>query len=633
MFYTDLYDPSFEAEKEDKELRRYDKISLLPKTNKKFVEYIPLSFGVESGKIKNREEIYGIISILKPLLSKICQVQVTSIEFIESTNGVSFNPITEFGISVYINPEYYNHIYSQIDIYKIIGYTLLSESSLSRYVQKTNNFPFSIKYINGIAIIPITPVEIKTEASETHIDRFGFAVDTLINEGYFTYSFSPFDTDDHDYVKQLCKMYDISIIDTEDFSCWILRSTNDFRISSETWIRNNLHNIKSGNFPTFTIPFIRYDGDYIRRYGDIYEKYVINYFALLTFAQLSDVNPILKSHIYRLKVLSDNSISVTLPTYSMVLKFKELFEELYQSKTRYTIEKCESIEDAFYKRYVIQQVDSDAYPIAFSTSSTDKTPFSTDKSDSESGYIVIHRSPLAMVYPSPFIFNKNLEALENEMRNFYKKCHDNIEPVSLENISSMTLSELIRIIPITENNVTYCFSEDTLSKIETNPLTRTPLSKETKEKLEKLEYGLRGFFDVGPVFGLSADSKKNPKNGDFSDFGVVKVVRIPVKKEHRDLYGNLFSVQVIFSDGTESDLFEISLPTINLEKIDELKSYADKLWIRGFFINDWQKELIKNLNMRSFYISTNDPILLQAGGSIYDGERALNYMKNILTTK
>lgn len=618
MFYTDLYDPSSVLKKEDKELRRYDKISLVssassPESSKNLVQYIPLSFGVEREKIKNREYIYGIISILKPLISKICNTKVTDIEIVEGTEIVIFNPITEFGISVYINPEYYNYIYSQIDIYKLIGYTLLSENSLARYVHKTNSFSFPVKYINGIAITLITPTEIKTETSENRIDEFGFAIDRLINEGYFTYNFSPFDTDDHEYVKQLCKLYDIAIIDTEDFSSWILQSVVDTTVSKETWIRNNLANIKEGDFPIFTVPFIRYDGDYIRRYGDMYEKYVINYFALLAFAQLSDGNPVLKSHIYRLKIGDNNSISVSLPTYSLVLKFKVLFEELFHSKTKYTIETCNNIEDVFYKRYVIQQVDGDAYPIAFSTIG--------------GTYIVIHRSPLAMIYPSPFVFTKNMEDLENKMRDFYKKCHDNIEPVSLENIDNMTLSDLIRLIPITENNVTYCFSEATLNKIETNPLTRTPLTKETKEKLEKIEYGLRGFFDVGPVFGLL--SVNLSQNMDFSDFGVIKVVRIPVKKEHRDLYGNLFLVQVIFSDGTESDLFEISLPTINLEKIDDLKNYVDKMWVRGFFINDWQKELIKHLKVKSFYISLNDPILLQAGGSIYDGERALNYMKSI----
>jgi len=412
-------------------------------------------------------------------------------------------------------------------------------------------------------------------------------------------------------------MYDIDIVDKEDFSTWILKTNIDTYISRETWIKNNILNVKEGNFPIFTFSIFSYVNDYNRRYGDIYHKYIINYCALLSFAKLSDGDAILKKHIFNLKINNDNSISVSLPTFSLVTKFKEIFNELYESKTKYTVELCKNLEDVFYKRYIIQEVDNDAYPIGFNFGDQ---------------YIIIHRSPLAMIYPSPFIFDENKRTeLEDKLKHFYKKCHDNIEPISLENIDNMNLYELMRIIPITENKITYCFSQDTITKIDFNPLTRTPLTKETFEKIKHLEHGIMGFFDVGPVYGLFSSISENINLEKFVLNCLPKIVRIPVKKEHRELYGNLFLVSVLFSDETQSDLFEICLPTINLEKIDELKEYVNQLWNQGFFINDWQKELILTKGEKSFFILVNDPILVHAKDSIYDGEKALNYMRNILS--
>ncbi|GAH93141.1 unnamed protein product, partial [marine sediment metagenome] len=86
--------------------------------------------------------------------------------------------------------------------------------------------------------------------------------------------------------------------------------------------------------------------------------------------------------------------------------------------------------------------------------------------------------------------------------------------------------------------------------------------------------------------------------------GIPSVRRI--KSENRELTGNLFIVEIIFSDGTVTPLFEISLPTVGLEKIDLLKEYVDKLWYKGFFLNYWSLAINQYLDLKSFPVLITD---------------------------
>ena len=602
MSYTDLNDP-MNMGKEKNLLIQFDKISLVDAPE---IPYVPLLFSIERDKVKSREELYGISSILKPLLSKISQSKITDIEIFEGLL-YSFSPINEFGISVYINPEYFESIYSQVDLERLVGYTLLSTNPLSKYIAGKEGF--EVKYVENIAIVPLDFV---------YFQDFEFTLNNYIRKGLFVYEFSPFDSDDYEVVKQICKMFDIEIVNKKDPFSWILLTHVDFTTSAEVWIRNNIPLVKMGKFPSFTLHLgavvkSEYQNDYNRQHGELYTKHLIKYFALMAFAQLSDTYSEIKPFIYNLQVNSDYSVTLNLPSISLIREFSNTFDSIYDNAN---VLLAKNLNEAIIKRYIISNVDPDSYPISIS---------------GEGQEIIIHRSPLANTYPSPFDFSeenmiKSAKELEDKMKIFYRTCHDNLEPVSLEEINNMKLEDLLNLIPITENNITYCFSKETIEKVDSNPLTRTPLSEEIKQRFEKMEYGLRGYFDVGILFGLY--SNDTDQVVDYSKFGLTQVVRIPVEAEHRKLYGNLFLVKVLFADGTESDLFEISLPTVNLEKIDELKYTVDKLWNSGFFLNAWLKFLLHSdeYEEKNFFVFINKDILLHAKDSIYDGEKALNFL-------
>ena len=214
--------------------------------------YIPLTLTIEKNNIKY-QEVEGIKTILKPVIQKLFNTNIKQIEILERKKYYVFNPITDMNISVFHNPD----INKNIDLEEIIGYTLLSDSPLARYVIENNdeyNF-LDIKYFHGFAIIKLIDF-LKLFELEGNIDT---EIINLTSKGYFTYSFGFFDLEDHEIVRDLCLMYDINIIDSKDLSTLILQTDTDFNTTPEEWLRYNLPIIRAGNYPSFTFKIQEYD--------------------------------------------------------------------------------------------------------------------------------------------------------------------------------------------------------------------------------------------------------------------------------------------------------------------------------------------------------------------------------------
>ena len=256
-------------------------------------------------------------------------------------------------------------------------------------------------------------------------------------------------------------------------------------------------------------------------------------------------------------------------------------------------------------------------------------------SDSNGRDILIYRSKLAIKYPSPFIFDKkNMDnarnSLTKELHKYYsskKICHDDLEPVLLDKISNMSLKDLLKIIP-TDDQITYCFSADTLDKLENfiNPLTREPFSEKVVKRLETLEWGWRGLFDVGPLYGLYEDVPVRTLIP--TTIGIPNMVRVKNTAKERELTGLNFLVEIIFEDETTTPLFEISLPTVGLDLIDDVRKYVDKLWNNGYFLSYWTSAVQNYLiDHKSYNVSITNEILLHAGDSIFDGNKAIELLR------
>ena len=643
----------------------YTKINNLDKSlilvnslNNKENSYVPLTLAlsIDSNELIN-------ISNLQNILKVVCNHYYdTPIEFVDvyereeksvSKRNYIFTPYTTFGTLVYLNSD----IYNTIDIKKYIGYQLLSTSLLTRYLiekwikekETSEDILTQIRYFNFsdmnskgyISVISNDNIR----ESEEIIDRVDENISKMVKEGYFAYSFGVHDLEDLEIVRELCFMYDIKIVDETDLSVLICQTDVDFKITPEEWIRNNLVLIKLGEFPIFTLSFdFSFFNDYNRLYGETFRDTTLKYAAYLAYARLSDENPIvmysqsetsvsketMNSSIFKLQVNEDLSVNVSLPTYSLIKQFKSYIEEYLingisyseYDKLKFTgkwnIETCKNLKEGILKRWIVQQIDDDSYPMLFQ--------------DSSGTEILIHRSPLAITYPSKFDFSENnLKkaelSLTEKLKKFYSKCHDNIETVLLENINQMNLDELLKLIPIEEGGKTFCFSKDTIQKIDSNPLTRQPFTVKTLMTEKYLEDGLRGVFDIGPLFGLYESVPLSLKVD--VNIGTIKITRQYVDEKRRDLVGNIFLVEVLFEDGTSSPLFEIALPLLDLGITKELKGYVNILWRKGYFLSDWASAVVTYYsNLKSLAVLINSPILLHASDSLYDGSIAFQLLKN-----
>ena len=112
--------------------------------------------------------------------------------------------------------------------------------------------------------------------------------------------------------------------------------------------------------------------------------------------------------------------------------------------------------------------------------------------------------------------------------------------------------------------------------------------------------------------------------------GIPRVLRIKTEGKERELLGNLFLVEVLFEDGTVSPLFEISLPPVELNRIDDLKKYVNKLWASGYFLSDWSSAIVTFLGPPSFPVLVGAPVFRNAGTSIFDGNLAMEKMNKMI---
>ena len=292
----------------------------------------------------------------------------------------------------------------------------------------------------------------------------------------------------------------------------------------------------------------------------------------------------------------------------------------------WNLEPCPNLFEGVVKRWAVQQFDSEAYPMLITSL--------------RGNNVLIHRSQKSIQYGADQLVRASetvKAALLTELQTYYSVCHDDIEAVALEPISEMSLEQLLELVPVVEGDKTYCFLAETIGQLERleNPLTRQPLSPTALAKYDHLEAGLRGLFTVGPLWGVLDALHDQLQLRTIP--GTVSVIRQSVPESARDLLGNIFRVSVTFLEGKvesseveggEVELFRISLPLIELERISQLREAVEQLWPTGFFLNAWNRAVWNYTDLTSVQIV--DPILLNAADSLYDGNIAFNYLVKAL---
>lgn len=582
--------------------------------------------------------LVNLEEILKILIIDFSNIKNITLQRYIQGDIINFIPLHE---NIREGEISYSQIFENVELQNLYGYKLISIHPLAEYVIKklgvenTKSIPSKTLTLNLLKIT--TNDSLKIWELIGNIDE---EINGLVNKNYIYFS-----TDEilSQYLPDLCYAFGIKIIENYDMDKFILQIKPEkfykfSSISPEKWLLTNLSLIKEGYFSECTIGgdwmFDYSNRDYIRLYGELFAKTKLKYMATLAYSYLLDQFNFSKDYIFQISVNDDLSINVYLPDYNTVKIFLQHLYGYLENRNIYIVETYKTISESIVRRYALQKMDPDTLPILF-----------------------FEEGDKILVYNGIAFLSQNLnydkllteKELGEKFLNFYgqfKICHNNIEPISLEKISQLDLDSLISLIPVTENNITYCYNSDNLGKIGFNPLTREKLSSETQSYIKYMQMAWNGYFSLPPnqtpiLYGLFDHFPINPhKNIDFGEINLIRlntnvysIKNTLFDNENyniniRKLVGNLFSVRVILSEGKNTlELFQISLPTIELDKIDKIKIFVEKLWHTGFFLSDWSK-----FHTDGSLILNRDQILSNAKNSIADGNTAFGYLQQISTS-
>ena len=603
------------------------------------VSYVPVTVTMDITKfISNKNTNVGSIitateGIIKVLTQKVLGFNIINVETIRLDNNiVVFTPITEEQISVYENPLYLAEYYRIVNMDILGGYQVLSNDPMARYVLSdlyrerdyviTDVNPI---YVQGVSLIPVG----NDDNEENHYNEILTIVDSMITkycqDGYFSYELGLHEMADVLLLKELGTLWDTEVVYSEEEVVVLKRNEGvDFGTDPELWFRSNVEMIRKGQFPTITLFGdwqFNVGGSFNEVHGKEWNQVIIQYAALLAYRKLGLDDPFIQPFTHTIKVNNDLSITLSVPTHSHVKTFLEHFNNI--SRKDIFAEPCENLENGVIKRWYVQSVDKRSIPMVLTNT----------YEDGSSDEVLVFRSPAVNLYsPSPFDFDnvdmgKVKKDLLDHMREYYKLCHDNVEPVLLDHINKMSLMELLDLVEVKErpNQPTYCYSKNTLLNLTQpiNPITRRPFTDNVLIKAMLMEWGTRGLFKVGPLLGLY--EKVPVKILIPTNFGQPLINKEVLDPLEYQITGDVYQVSVGFDNGTINDMFEIAT-----NDKDELKRLVEDLWSSGFFLNYWTSAVQKYSDLNSYVVIVNSPILMNANKSKSDGTFAIEYMKEVV---
>ena len=607
------------------------------------ISYSPVTVSMDISRFGPEVVIGPIITaaqeIVKVFTDKILSIDISNVETMSHGNIIVFNPMSANGLAIYENPFYLYEYYTTVNMDILGGYQILSQDPIVRYVLKylydeKEYTPDDLKTIsvNGIILIPTGYTDKEQNYYNKIVDRVGALVTKFREDGYFAIVLGVHNISDIPLIKELASLWNGEIVYDEDMEHLILKHDQvDFGTMPIVWYRSNVDLVRRGEFPSTTLYGewqTEVNGDYNEVYGKPWNQAIINYGALLAYRKLGLEDPFIQPFTHTVTVNNDLSVTISVPTYQHVVKFREYFEEIINGyydmdKEHYWYtEPCKSLIDGVIKRWYIQSIDKRSMPMVL------KQIYPDGRSDE----ILLYRSPAVALYykDNPLDFdNVDIDKVKKEfilkLKEYYELCHTGAEPVLLDNISNMSLEELLDLVEVSEgrNGPTYCYSHTTLLHLDppVSPMTRQPLHEHILTKARLVEWGLRGLFNLGPLLGLYEDLPRKilipPVTGTLF---VNKEVIEPIR---RTITGDIYNITIGFNDGSLTDLFEIAT-----EKTEELRRLSDELWFSGFFLSYWTAAVQKySAVLSNFPVIVTNPLLLYASDSKNDGERALNYLK------
>ena len=552
------------------------------------ISYVPATIIMNLTGYENKTQIItASAEMIKVLTEKILKTTVTNVEYVNFENNIiKYTPITKNG-AVYINP---NHLfeYTRIINSDILGkYQLLTDDPLVTYVLEelynSNDYvpsDIGVIYIENIAFVPIY-------VDDDIVYRVNSIIKKKRSDGYFVYKIGIHNLEDLELITEMASLWNTKVIYSDDMTNIVmLPDSSIFPIRPELWYEKNILLVKGGQFPGITLTgewqFHKNGHDQI--FGKLFYKSVLHYAAILSYKKLGDQDNFVSPFTQTIIVNNDLSITIFVPTYNHAILFKKYLKETIDIN-QISTEPCVDLLDGIYKRWYVQSIDDRAMPMVLTQINEDLT----------SEEVLVFRSPVATLYKSYDFETIDRKDLTDNLVKYYKRTGD--------------VKELLSLVPVGDKF-----------------LTKQEVLSESDQKITdsiSLNWSLRGLYSVGPLKGLYREIPSKilvpPK------VGIPVISKLFLDDVLYKITGNIYSIDINFPDNTVSPLFDIAT-----EELEELKCIVNELWKTGYFLTYWVSAVQKYSDPESYSVIINNPILLYAADSKYDGLTAMNFLKNEL---
>lgn len=527
------------------------------------IMYEPITIGIKLEEL-NSEIIEGLKTIIKKIVELKTNIKVVDINvFNYFDNIIIFNPKTTNNNDIYINPIIINDIITLCDLYKNIGYQILTDDPLINILineLSENGIRLEIddiKTINGIMLIKIG------KKYNEYKDEINEMIKNKRMNGYFTIPETlyniPIYNDNYEIYLEIAKMMDMKIYSKYDHNTigkfdipLILQTDIDFKERPENWLIESSNYIKNDHLPRFIITgWWQYESP-----SDIL-KAKIYYASLLTYSKLIEYNPLLEIAIEYVKILDDYSIEIPISSKDDIIKFNELLMYEMENLEQWTSDISDSLNQAFIKRWYYS---SQLYQ------------------NSNFNIMILYVNDINIL-----IINSNNNQLFNKQNSY-------------EIYESELLKQLKSIYPELNSIQEYL-------------------------DIKNDEWGIRGLYDIDFFNGLLFNKPKRyyitPTigsitiiNNDCSSLQTLFYDKLFYND--CDIDNNISSVNILLDDGTLILLFEL----LNVNDID-LYPIVDNLWKNGWFLNIWATCFMYKFNSISILITSNQNLLSSNSISYY----------------
>ena len=550
----------------------------------------------------------------------VVDVMKLSIETVESTiyedytlvgsKNLSLTPHTPEGNAIYVRPSEMGYYLIKCDPTPFRGMILITSSPLFwlalSEMEKSDPIlrsSFTVHHqgnvigIRGKMAIAGPSVGFLDDSLGGTLDNVAIKIHAMI-EGYEKYvEYVKLESyGDESVMDELAEMWDIEILAKFPSNCnYIFYRPGPHDVSVSSAISDI--NLQS-------LPMIHITGEWVQTVEPTnVNQALLKYAALKAYTQLVLVNTTLAPYLTQVYIGPDLTISVPLSCAREADSFLQLFLGHLEGARFWSYEICENKEIGLLKRWKILTTYSHLTPIVMYI--WGELFLVIDTSNEIEG---------KEEFEVPAVTLEDREYLKAELNKFLSICHDNYDPISLENITDMNLEQLLSMFVVKANKVPYCFSNETLAQLTTpiHPINRAPLPQGILFHAEHQSYSYYGYYQLLFIPGLLPYiTELTPIAPHIGTISVEAVEDINV-------------VNLVYPSGATDTIFEIEAgEVVSLEKT------VTRLWRQGWFLTEWASSYLLYKHKLSSQAIRSSKILGNATYSPAAGENALHYLEHL----